>query len=138
MQKRYARLLAILLCLTMLLGLSAQAAEPYASSLISGHSATLTKGSDGYLHVTFTIDANRVCDVIGATSVVIQRKNGSQWDTECTFTLTNTPELQDTNTSYHSLIIKYKPQSSSATYRAQVNLYAKCGSLTSTVTDTTT
>ena len=110
MRKRYARLLAALLCLAVLFCLSAQAAEPYASSLISGHSATITKGTDGYLHIAFMINANRVCDVLGANSVVLERKNGSQWEEECSFTLKNTPELQITDSSYYSLVIKYKPQ----------------------------
>lgn len=138
MKKRYARLFAALLCLTVLFCLAAQAAEPYGSSLISGHSATITKGSDGYLHVTFTINANRICDVIGANSVVIQRKSGSSWVDEKTYTASSSPELQDTDTSYHSLVIKYRPQYSDATYRAVVNLYAKYGTLSSTVTDTAT
>ena len=138
MKKRYARLLAALLCLTILFCLSAQAVEPYGSSLISTHSATITKASDGYLHVTFTIGANRVCDVIGASSVVIQRKSGSSWVDEKTYAATSTPELQTTNSSYYSLVIKYKPQYSDATYRAQVNLYAKCGTTVSTGTDTAT
>ena len=138
MQKRYARILAVLLCVVMLFCLSAQAAEPYASSLIATHSATITKGTDGYLYVTFTISANRVCDVIGATSVAIQRKSGSSWVDERTYTVASTPELQDTDISFHSLVIKYKPQYSDATYRAVVNLYAKCGTTVSTGTDTAT
>ncbi len=136
MQKRYARFLGALLCLTMIFCLFAQAAEPYASSLVTGHSATLRKGTDGYLYITFTISTNRVSDVIGASSVVLERRNGSRWEEECTFTLENTPELQTTERSYYGLGIKYKPQDS-GTYRAQVNLYAKYDTTVSTGTDTT-
>lgn len=139
MRKPYLKIAAVLLCLLMLCSIStnAYALEPYASSQISGHSATLDKGSDGYLYVIFTIGTNRVMNVIGASSVVIQRYSFFQWVDEYTFTPENTPELLTTNAGYHALCLLYKPLFSNATYRAVVNLYAESDTMISWVTDTT-
>ena len=139
MRKRYLKIAVVLLCLFMLCSISTNtyALEPYASSQISGHSATLAKGTDGYLYVTFTINTNRVMNTIGASSVVIQRYSFFQWVNEHTFTPENMPELLTTNDSYHALIIPYYPLFPNATYRAVVNLYAESDTMTSRVTDTT-
>ena len=139
MRKRYLKIVAALLCLLMLCSISTHtyALEPYASSQISGHSATLAKGSDGYLYVVFTIRTNRVMNTLGASSVVIQRYSFFQWVNEYTFTPENMPELLTTNNSYHALGIPYKPLFPNATYRAVVNFYAKSDTMTSTVTNTT-
>lgn len=139
MRKRYLKMAVVLLCLFMLCSIftNTYALEPYASSQITLHSATLDKGTDGYLYVTFTISTNKIMNVIGASSVVIQRYSLFQWVNEHTITPDDMPELLDTNTGYHALIIRYKPLFPNATYRAVVNLYAKSDTMTSTVTDTT-
>ena len=137
MRKRYFSVLAVLLCLAILCSIPVHAVEPYASEQISYHSATLDKGSDGYLYVTFMIRTNRVMNTLGASSVVIQRYSFFQWVNEYTFTPENTPQLLTTNDSYHSLIIPYDPLFPNATYRAVVNLYAESDTMISRVTDTT-
>ena len=139
MRKRYLKIEVVLLCFIMLCSISthAYAVEPYASSQISAHSATLDKGTDGYLYVTFTISTNRVMNTIGASRVVIQRYSLFQWVNECTFTSEDTPELLRSNAGHHALIIRYKPLFPNATYRAVVNFCAKSDTMTSTVTETT-
>ena len=139
MRKRYLKIVAVLLCFLMLCNIStrAYALEPYASSQIAGHSATLDKGSDGYLYVMFTIDTNRVMNVLGASSVVIQRYSLFQWVNERTITPEEMPELLKSNTGSHVLIILYKPLFPNAKYRAVVNFYAESDTMISRVTDTT-
>lgn len=137
MRKQCLKIVSFLLCLVILCSIPVHALEPYASSQISGHSATLAKGSDGYLYVPFTIRTNRVMNILGASSVVIQRYSLFQWVNEYTFTPEDTPELLTTNASYHSLIVPYYPLFPNATYRAVVNFYAKSDTMTSTGSDTT-
>lgn len=139
MRKRYLKKAVVLLCLFMLCSISTNtyALEPYASSQISGHSAALDKGSNGYLYVTFTIDTNRVMNTLGASSVVIQRYSLFQWVNEYTFTPENTPQLLTTNDGSHALCILYKPLFSNAKYRAIVNFYAESNTMISRATDTT-
>lgn len=139
MRKRNLKIAVVLLCLLMICSMPthAYAVEPYASSQISGHGATLAKGTDGYLYVVYSITTNRVMNTLGASSVVIQRYSLFQWVNECTFTSEDIPELLTTNAGYHSLGIRYNPLFPNAKYRAVVNFYAKSDTMTSTVTETT-
>ena len=137
MRKRYLKIVSFLLCLVILCSIPVHAAEPYASSQITLHSATFAKGSDGYLYVVFTINTNRVMNTIGASSVVIQRYSFFQWVNEHTFTPEDMPELQRSNDSYHFLGIIYDPLFPNATYRAVVNFYAESDTMISRATDTT-
>ena len=139
MRKRYLKVAAILLCFLMLCNIptNAYALEPYASAQISAHSAILAKDSDGYLYVAFTIDTNRVMNILGASSVVIQRYSFFQWVNEYTFTPENMPELLTTNDDYHVLIIPYDPLFPNATYRAIVYFYAESDTMISTAKGTT-
>ena len=137
MRKQTLRSIALLLCLMMSLSVPVQAAEPYASAQIAHHSAQLIKGSDGYLNVVYSITANRDMNIIGASSVEIQRYSNSQWITEYTYTMENTPELVYYNYYYYALVLPYYPKYTNASYRALVHLYAESDTMISTVTDTT-
>lgn len=137
MRKRYFSVLAVLLCMTIFCNIPAYAAEPYASEQINYHSATLDKGSDGYLYIMFTIATNRVMNRLGASSVEVQRYVNSKWITEYTYTVDNTPILQTSNDGYYALAILYTPQYPNGTYRAAVNLYAESDTMISTGTDYT-
>ena len=140
MRKRYLKITVALLCLFMLFSIPVHASapsEPYASSQITLHSATLDKGTDGYLYVMFTIHTNRIMNTIGASSVVIQRYSLFQWVNEHTITPDDMPELLETNDGYHSLIIWYNPLFPNAKYRAIVNFYAESDTMISTAKGTT-
>lgn len=139
MRKRYLKIEVVLLCLILLCSILTHtyALEPYASSQISGHSATLDKGTDGYLYVTFMIRTNRVMNKLGASSVIIQRYSLFQWVNERIYTPDDMPELMRSNTGYFFLSIPYDPLFPNAKYRAVVNFYAESDIMTSTVTETT-
>lgn len=119
------RVITVLLCAAMLWGIPAYAAETRASERIDLSGCTIGKASDGRLSAYFMVQANDLMDVIGATSVEIQRHNIFGWVTEYTFTSDDYPVLLTTNDSRHSAEVLYRPLFSGSTYRAVANIYAK-------------
>lgn len=122
------RVIAVLLCAAMLWGIPAYAAEnaeTRASERIDLSGCTIGKTSDGRLSAYFMVQANGLMDVIGATSVEIQRHNIFGWVTEYTFTSDDYPGLMRTNASRHSAEVLYRPLFSGSTYRAVANIYVK-------------
>ncbi len=132
MKKLPIRVLLILLCGAMLCGIPAYAAETRGSDRIDLSASTIGKTSDGRLSAYFMVQANDVMDVIGATSVEIQRHNIFGWVTEYTFTSEDVPELLATNDSWHSARLTYTQLFPNSTYRAVANIYAKDARGTST------
>ncbi|MDE7245306.1 MAG: hypothetical protein K2O18_15225 [Oscillospiraceae bacterium] len=118
--------------LSLILSGTAIAAESRASSRLSRYSAELFAGNDGNLYVLFSVIASNTMDVLGASNITIQRYNGSRWDTECTLTVKDTPEMQTSNAAQYSASIPYEPNYSNANYRAVVTFYAKDSSGSST------
>ena len=123
--KRPVRILLVLLCLTMLCSIPANAAETRASDRIVRSVVTLSEKSNGDLCVYFSVQANDRMEKIGATSVAIQRSTGSGWVPEFTFTLSNAPEIQAVNQFQHSATLTYTPRYTGAEYRAVAMIYAK-------------
>lgn len=119
------RVITVLLCAAMLWGIPAYAAETRASERIDLSGCTIGKTSDGRLCAYFMVQANDLMDVIGATSVEIQRHNIFGWVTEYTFTSDDYPVLLTTNDSRHSAEVLYRPLFSGSTYRAVANIYAE-------------
>lgn len=126
------RVITVLLCAAMLWGIPAYAAETRASERIDLSGCTIGKTSDGRLCAYFMVRANDLMDVIGATSVEIQRHNIFGWVTEYTFTSDDYPVLLATNASWHSAEVLYRPLFSGSTYRAVANIYVKNATGTST------
>lgn len=122
------RAITVLLCAAMLWGIPAYAAEnaeTRASERIALSGCTIGKTSDGRLCAYFMVQANGLMDVIGATSVEIQRHNIFGWVTEYTITSDAYPALLRTNASRHSAELFYRPLFSGSTYRAVANIYVK-------------
>lgn len=122
------RVISVLLCAAMLWGVPAYAAEnaeTRASERIDLSACIIGKTDDGRLCTYFMVRANDLMDVIGATSVEIQRHNIFGWVTEYTFTSDDYPGLLTTNDSRHSAELFYRPLFSGSTYRAVANIYAK-------------
>lgn len=140
MRKRHLKIAVVLLCFLMLFSIPVHASaptEPCASSQISAHTATLDKGTDGYLYVTFAVWTNRVMNKLGASSVVVQRYSLFQWVNERVYTPDDMPELMRSNTGYFFLAIPYDPLFPNAKYRAIVNFYAESDTMISTAKETT-
>lgn len=129
------RVISVLLCAAMLWGIpvyAAENAETRASERIALSMCTIGKTSDGRLSAYFMVQATDLMDMIGATSVEIQRHNIFGWVTEYTFTMEDYPALLTTNDSRHSCRMTYTQLFSGSTYRAVANIYVKNAAGTST------
>lgn len=133
MKKRYPiRILLILLCAVMLCSIPVYAAETRASERIALSLSTIGKGSNGELSAYFMVRATGKMDVIGATSVEIQRRTITGWVTEYTFTYEEFPTLLTTNDTRHGAELLYRPLFPGKSYRAVANIYVKNSTGTST------
>jgi len=103
-----------------------------ASSQINDSFAVLQKKGTGELSVFFFVQATKIMDIIGASSIEIQRNTISGWITEYTFTPDNTPRLQEKNKSQYNTELTYSPIFTGKIYRAVVMIYAADTSGTST------
>lgn len=137
MRGKFLCMLFLLMAVTILCNVPGFAVEVRESDQILYSTATLAKANDGNLTVVFSIVATGSMDTLGAKNVVVQRYNGTQWITEHTFTVKNTPELQTSNRSSYSAAIQYSPNYSGSSYRASILFYAKVDSQVSTAIVTT-
>ncbi len=126
------RMLLTLLCMAMLCSVPAYAMETRASERINTASVTLAQKSNGAFNIGFSVRATGKMDIIGASSVEIQRNTIFGWVTEYTFTPSNAPEIQAENKFQHSTTLTYSPLFTGKEYRAVVMIYVKNATGTST------
>ncbi len=131
-KKGPVRALLVLLCMVMLCSIPAYAVEARADDRIMSSTATLSKASNGDLIVYFSVRGAGKMDVIGASSVEIQRNTIWGWVTEYTFTPSNAPEIQAEDKFQHSATLTYSPLFTGKEYRAVVMVYVKDATGTST------
>lgn len=117
--------LLVLLCTAMLCSIPAYAAETRASDRIMHSTATISKKSNGDLSIYFSVQGTGKMDVIGASSVEIQRNTIFGWVTEYTFTSSNTPTIQAESKFQHSAVLTYSPLFTGKEYRAVVMIYVE-------------
>ena len=84
------------------------------------------------LAVYFSIQATGEMDILGASSISIERFEGSKWVTEYTYTSKGTPTLQTENDDYYDYYLPYSPLFPDAEYRATITFYAQSSWGTST------
>lgn len=125
-------MLLVLLCITVLCGIPVYAVEVRASERINTATVTLTETSSGNLSAYFMVRATGKMDVIGASSVKIQRNTITGWVTEYTFTPSNAPTIQAEGKFQHSAMLTYSPLFTGKEYRAVVMIYVKDATGTST------
>lgn len=126
MKKKWAvHILPMLLCAVMLCSIPAYAMEARASSRIAYSAASLSKKSNGDLSIYFSVQGAGKMDVIGATSVEVQRNTIFGWVTEYTFTTNDTPAIQAENKFQHSTTLTYSPLFSDKEYRVMVMIYVE-------------
>lgn len=125
MKKRFVVLLLMVLCLVSSVGVRGYAVQPLASDQIRNYYATLSRNDSGRLNVDFMIQCTGKMDVLGATSIVIQRFNGTSWVSEYTFNIRDYPSMQAQNQDHYSGSVAYSPGYSGAQYRAMVFFYAR-------------
>lgn len=132
MKKWPVRALLVLLCMATLCNIPAYAAEARASDQIMHSTATLSKKSNGDLSIYFSVRGTGKMDVIGASSVEVQRNTIFGWVTEYTFTPIDTPAIQAENKFQHSATLTYSPLFMGKEYRAVVMIYVENATGTST------
>lgn len=136
MIKQNVRILSILLCLAVLCAVPTHASdvEPCGSAQIAAHQTSLAKGTDGVLYIVTSVTTNRLMNKLGTTSVELQQFTGKDWDTIATYTLSQFPEMMETNTATHTLVLTFRTSRPTATYRALAHYYAESDTMISTVT----
>ena len=126
MRKKWpVRALLVLLCMVMLCSIPSYAVEARADDRIMSSTATLSKAGNGDFSVYFSLRGNGEIDVIGASSVEMQRNTILVWVTEYTFMPSNAPEIQAENKYQHSAVITYSPLFTGKEYRAMVMIHVK-------------
>ena len=131
-----ARILCLVLALTILLSVPAFATTSRASKYLASYYATISETSDGNLSIYFNVIAPAKMEHLGANRISVQRYTGSYWRTEYNFTYSEYPELQGENVGRHSCTVVYEPQYPDSSYRAVVTFYGanSSGSDTGTYT----
>lgn len=137
MKKSCVVLLLMVLCLVSAVGVQGHAVQPRASEQIINYNATLSRSGSGRLHVGFMIQCTAKMDVLGTTSIVVQRFNGTNWVSEYTFNIKEYPGMQTQHQDHYSGIVAYSPRYSGAKYRAMVFFYARNSAGTDTAVKTT-
>jgi hypothetical protein len=133
MKKKWpVRALLVMLCMVMLCNIPAYAIEVRADDRIMHSTVMLSKKSNGDLSISFSVQGTGKMDVIGASSVAIQRNTITGWVTEHTFTPNNAPTIQAENKFQHSAVLTYSPLFTGKEYRAVVMIYVKDTTGTST------
>lgn len=126
MKKKWPiRVLLVLLYMAMLCSIPAYAVETRASDRIYHSAVSLSQKSNGDLSVYFSVQGTGKMDVIGASSVAIQRNTITGWVTEYTFTPNNAPTIQAESKFQHSAVLTYSPLFEEKEYRAVVMIYVK-------------
>lgn len=133
MKKKWSvHIFIMLLCVVVLCSIPAHAMEARASTRIAHSTVTLSKKSDGDFSIFFSVQGVGKMDIIGATSVEVQRNTITGWVTEYTFTPSNAPTIQAENKFQHNAVLTYSPLFTEREYRAVVMIYVKDVTGTST------
>lgn len=132
LQKKLIRSVSLFLILSLVLSVPAFAMDARASERFKRYSSNLYAENDGSIYVLFSVTATTTMDVIGASSIAIQRYDNARWVTECTLTVTDEPSMQTTKAAQYAASIPYEPLFSNMEYRAVITFYAKDSSGSST------
>lgn len=132
MKKRSVRILSMVLCIAILCMSPAYATDTRASERISLSGVKLSKTDDGVLYIYYMVQATGRMDVIGASSVEVQRYSLLGWTTEYTYTPDVTPELQSKSEPRHGVTLFYTPKYTGKSYRVIVMIYVEDASGVST------
>ena len=121
------RILILILAIGILFQCSfySDALQPRASDQIVYYNTAMEPSGNGNLDISFSIRCTCTMDVLGATSIVVQRYTGTSWLSEFTYNIRDYPTMQTTGKSYYGLLISYSPRYRNAKYRAQVFFYAR-------------
>lgn len=125
MRKKAARIIALIIALTLLLASTAFAAVN-ASDYINATSAWITRDGNT-VEVNFWIVGTDIMDQIGVKYIYLYEKNGYSWNLVKSFAYTNpiySATLMDSNTGAHAGYVTYSG-SASKSYFAKCYFYAE-------------
>lgn len=128
MKKKVSMMLAVSLILVLCFSAVASAddIQPRASSYLSSYSVRVIPEENRKMTVTFSVRAINYMSEVGATKIVIERRNGTKWVTDRTFYASSYSNFMRTNTvSTSSSISFYGTQG--VFYRAKLYAYASDG-----------
>lgn len=133
------RMLALLMAVLLLSAviMPGYSMQSRANTQIATTNATILKKSNGELDILFSLRCQSSMDVLGVTSIVVQRFNGTSWVSEYTFNIREYPKMQINNKSSYSATLSYSPDKRGAQYRAMVFFYARNSSGSDTAVRTT-
>ena len=126
--KRFVKYICLILSLSILLAVPAQAAETpdtRSSSFFMRSSVYLYETSGTTFQAWFDVTAVRTMDKIGAKEIKIQRSSDNEnWTTMATYSMDSYSNLICEDTVTHSACVTYTG-TSGYYYRAYIKLYAK-------------
>ena len=124
--KRLIRFVSLFLVMTLLVTVTAFAAEtPRASLFFTRTSTYLEKVSGTTFEVWFDVIATGTMEEVGVSSIKVQRSSDkSNWTTVKTFLKENYSQMTDDNTAGHIDCVTYTG-TTGYYYRAKVTFYAK-------------
>ena len=133
------RMLALLMAVLLLSAviMPGFANQSRSNTQIATCDASILKKSNGELAILFSLRCQSSMDVLGVTSVVVQRFNGTSWVSEYTFNIRDYPKMQTNNKSSYSATMLYSPRYSGTQYRAMVFFYARNSAGSDTAVKTT-
>jgi hypothetical protein len=134
MKKRVFGILSVILILSMVFTTAASAGVLKASNYFHSCSAEADANvGTGKARIKFSVIATAISDSIGASSIVIQRKNGSTWTDVYTYSSSTTLAMLGSNSLTHNGSVTYSG-TSGYEYRGVVTLYVRQGSGSETKT----
>lgn len=137
MKRRCAVVLLAVLLFVVWGSAQGYAAQARASEEIMSYYATISKNNQGQLSIYFSIKCRTNMNVLGTTSIVVQRFNGTSWVSEYTFNIRDYPKMQTNNKSSYWATMLYSPHYSGTQYRAMVFFYARNSAGSDTAVKTT-
>lgn len=118
--KRLTRIVCLMLIMSMVIAIPAMAAER-ASTFFGSHSCYLWEISDTEFQVWFDVTAVRGMDVLGASTIVVQRSTDRvNWESVATYS-----GFYGYNTAEYGTCATYSSASPGYYYRAKVTFYAQ-------------
>jgi hypothetical protein len=136
MKKLVISVVSAILLISMSAAIPASAGVLRASLYLDDYSAWAAATGGGQVRIDFDVTAVSLANSVGATQIVVQRKNGSSWTNVQTFNSSSTSGMLASNTLSHCGCVTYSGASGSE-YRAVVTVYAKIGSGSDSKTVTT-
>jgi hypothetical protein len=106
------------------------------SLYFSSYNASASAIGNGKVRIDFNIKATAIADILGVTTIAVQKRTNNTWSTVTTFYSNETSCLTANNVREHEEHVIYYGMTG-AEYRAVLNAYVKIGNNTDNASITT-